>query len=228
MNAPVPALVADAGGEVWDLLAGLALLRAQLWLGVIDQDRAGLSVILAVKPERGWLLLDVLREDVELRAGDALVFDTQVEGRRLRFECLLDRVAALEDGPAYVATAPRLLLDQQRRVAYRVRAADARGLRAAIVDPDGQVKPARLMDLSHLGCAARIELASPPLVGAGVQCLLRLDELQLTTEAEVRNARPLAGGLRLGLEFKPPTPAIEQQLAQLLSRLQRQLLRARG
>jgi c-di-GMP-binding flagellar brake protein YcgR len=228
MNAAGSPPATDGHGEIWDLLAGLSMLRAQLWLGVIGQASAGLSVLLAVRPEQGWMLIDCLRDSTALKAGDAMYFDTQVEGRRLRFECRLERIAELDDGPAYLVVEPRLVLDQQRRVAYRVRVPENQPLRAAIVDPEGEVRPARVLDLSHMGCAARVELHAPVDAGAAVQCLLRVGEFHLTTEAQVRHVRPTPTGARLGLEFRPTTPVVEQQLAQAVSRLQRQLLRGRG
>ncbi|HKY93572.1 MAG TPA: PilZ domain-containing protein [Nevskiaceae bacterium] len=213
--------------QIWDVLAGLHLLRAHLWLGVTGKPPAGVTVLISVSAREGWFLLDALRDDDALKAGDAVYFDTQVEGRRLRIECRILRMVALDDGPAYVAAEPRIVVDQQRRASYRVRLPTTTLLRAAITDPRGTVTPARLVDLSQSGCGARMssELAAAP--GDAVHVRVSLDDFDLSTPARVAHLETGGSGTHIGLEFSIDEQAARERLAQSVFRLQRQILRDR-
>jgi c-di-GMP-binding flagellar brake protein YcgR len=213
--------------QIWDVLAGLHLLRAHLWLGVNGKPAAGVTVVISVSAREGWFLLDALRDDDALKPGDPVYFDTQVEGRRLRIECRILRMVALEDGPAYVAAEPRIVLDQQRRSSYRVRLPTGSLLRAAITDARGTTTPARLVDLSQTGCGARMssELAAAP--GDAVYVRVTLADFDLSTTAHVRHLETGSSTTHVGLEFAIDEQSARERLAQSVFRLQRQLLRDR-
>lgn len=220
----------DAEGptpQTWDLLSGLQLLRAHLWIGALGKPPAGATVLLSVAAKDGWFLIDALRDEDALKPGDLVYFDTQVEGRRLRIECRLVRLVALDDGPAYIAAEPRIVLDQQRRASYRVRMPAGTPLRAALTDPHGTMIPARIVDLSQTGCGARLtsDLGAAP--GDAVHIRVSLADFDLSTAAQVRHIETAAAGTRLGLEFTIPEDTARERLAQSVFRLQRQLLRDR-
>lgn len=213
--------------ECWELLAALHALRAHVWIGALDHPSLGLSVILSVDPAQGHFLVDALRGDESLHAGTHLYFDTQVEGRRLRFECLLSNRLALDDGPAYLLSAPRIVLDQQRRSAYRVRVPATLRMPAAI-NEHGRMLPARLLDLSTQGCRARIESAMSLSTGDAVRVHLKLSELNLACSATVRHVERVPGAARLGMEFELDQTADAAALDQAVARLQREILRRRA
>lgn len=221
-----PALAAHDSREIWELLAALQALRAHIWLGEDGQPALGLSVILAVDPPVGDFIVDALREPNALQEGSRLYFDTQVEGRRLRFECRLAEYLNLEDGPAYRLDQPRLVLDQQRRSAYRVRVPTTLRLPAAI-NEHGRMVPARLLDLSSRGCSARIEATMDLAKGEAVRMHMKLTEINIICSATVRHVQRMPGAARLGMEFEIDQPADSAALDQAVAKLQRELLRRR-
>lgn len=213
--------------EVWELLAGLQVLRANLWLGVVGGPPAGISVVLSVDRQQNWILLDALRDNDTLRPGDEMYFDTQVEGRRLRFECQLARIATLDDGPAYVATDPYLVVDQQRRATYRVRL-PANGLpRAALIPAVGTPHPARVIDVSREGLGARVAADVRVIPGTTVNLHVSLPDFDFASDAEVRHVSRSGEGIRIGLQLRFGDPGLEHKLGQAVNRLQRRVLRGR-
>lgn len=231
MNAPTFAADPPADGESdregWELLGALQLLRAHLWLGLRNQPSQGPTVLIAVDPAQGHFLVDALRDAPELSPGDALYFDTQVEGRRLRFECRLDQVLNLGGGLAYQLSAPQLVLDQQRRHVYRVRVPANLRLPAAIQDGIRRT-PARVLDLSTRGCGTRIESALDLEDGDIVRVQLHVGDTELSCAARIRNVQRLPGGARLGMEFDLDPRADTHALDTTVARLQREILRRRA
>lgn len=232
MNAAVPLPEiperdeADIARECWDLLAALHLLHAHLWLGRRDEPTAGLTVILSVDPANGALLIDALRDARDLEPGAALYFDTQVEGRRLRFECRLDQIVMMDDGAAYRVVDPHLVLDQQRRNRYRVRLPPTLRLPAAISGA-GKLTQARVLDLSTRGCRTELDTPSELERGDAVRVSIRLGSTDLTCNAHVRHVQRLPGAAKLGVEFELPAQADMHLLDQAVARLQREILRRR-
>lgn len=225
--APLPERdEAEAARECWDLLAALHLLHAHIWLGRRDEPTAGLTVILAVDHAQGTLLIDALRDARDLEPGAALYFDTQVEGRRLRFECRLEQIVMLDDGAAYRLVDPRVVLDQQRRNRYRVRLPPTLRLPAA-VSGAGKLTQARVLDLSTRGCRTELDTASELERGDAVRLSIRLSGTDLTCNAHVRHVQRLPGAVKLGVEFEVPTQADAHLLEQAVARLQREILRRR-
>lgn len=227
LDEEAPARAAHDAREVWELLAALRALRAHIWLGYSGEPALGLSVIIAVDSTDGYFLIDALREHSLLQEGASLYFDTQVEGRRLRFECRLAEHLNLEDGPAYRLDQPRLVLDQQRRSAYRVRVPASLRVPAA-VDEHGNMLQARLLDLSAQGCSVRIESPLDLSSGEAVRMHLRLNELNLACTAIVRHVQRLPGAARLGMAFDLEQSADAAALHQVVAKLQREILRRRA
>lgn len=221
---PVP--FAHDSREVWELLGALHLLRAHLWLGVIGRPTLGLSVILAVDHVDHSFVIDALRQATGLVAGAPIYFDTQVEGRRMRFECRLVQQLTYDNGPAYRVREPQLVLDQQRRSTYRVRVPIDVRVPAAVGEA-GRLAPARLLDLSAQGCSTRTE---PPLTvstGDAVRVHLRLGSFDLDCGARVRNVQRTGGASRVGVEFELDETCDAGALGQAVARLQREILRRR-
>lgn len=212
--------------EVWELLSALHLLRAHLWLGVIGQPTMGLSVILAIDHVNGYLIIDSLRQADNLMEGSTVYFDTQVEGRRMRFECRLAQFINYENGPAYLIREPNLVLDQQRRGAYRVRVPIDVRLPAAI-GADTSMVPARLLDLSTTGCSTRSETPMRLDAGDPVRVHLRLGSFDLDCTARIRNVQRVGGATRVGMEFELDETLGTSALEQAVARLQREILRRR-
>ncbi len=231
---PGPIAVEDAhtraahdSREVWELLSALQALRAHIWLGYRGEPALGLSVIIGVDSTDGYFLVDALREHGALNEGASLYFDTQVEGRRLRFECRLAEHLMLDDGPAYRLDRPQVVLDQQRRSAYRVRVPASLRVPAAI-DEHGNMVQARLLDLSAQGCSVRVELRLDLSSGEAVRMHLKLNELNLACMAVVRHVQQLPGAARLGMAFDLEQPADAWALQQVVAKLQREILRRRA
>ena len=220
---------ADPGSNAqrcWDLLAALHMLRAHLWIGTLGEPSLGLSVIVSLDAERGTFLIDSLREADTLVAGTGLYFDTQVEGRRLRFECQLVQIVDIEGGPAYLAADPRLVLDQQRRNAYRVRVPASLPLPAAI-HSGAQQTSVKVLDLSTRGCSTRVDSLLPLDRGDTVRVELKLGETDLACSATVRHIQRIPGAARIGMEFDLNAQPDAHVLDQAVARLQREILRRR-
>jgi hypothetical protein len=212
--------------DCWSLLAALQMLRAHLWLGRVGECSLGLSVIIAIEAGNASFLIDALRDPDDLVPGTGLYFDTQVEGRRLRFECTLIEVVDLDGGPAYRAADPRLVLDQQRRNAYRVRVPETLRLPAALAS-GLQRAPARMLDLSTRGCSTRVESPLSVARGETLQLHFKLGEFDLACPATVRHIQRLAGAARIGMEFDLAEKSEAPSLDQAVARLQREILRRR-
>jgi hypothetical protein len=226
--------------ECWSLLAALQMLRAHLWIGRVGEPTQGLSVILAADTDnQTWFLIDALRESGDFVPGTALYFDTQVEGRRLRFECELAEVVAFDGGPAYRAIQPQVVLDQQRRNAYRVRVPASLRVPATLSSSSFR-SPGRVLDLSTRGCSTRVE--SPLSVDRGdpLRVQFKLGELDVSCSATVRHVEACPGAARIGMEFDVVTAAAPApargatqpsadvpSLEQAVARLQREILRRR-
>ncbi|MGQ0699756.1 MAG: PilZ domain-containing protein [Panacagrimonas sp.] len=223
------AAVAEDARQSWDLLATLCAQRALLSVGIVGEAPAGASMMIGVDAERGQFLLDVLRQPGSLAAGSSLYFDTQIEGRRLRFEFRLANVIALDDGPAYLATTPRLVMDRQRRNAYRMRLpANLRVLAAVRRDGQKLPLPARLLDLSTRGCSARLESGALLATGDSVSLNLKLLDLDLMCMATIRHIQRLGGAALIGLEFRLDHAAEAAAFEHAVARLQREILRRRS
>lgn len=224
----------DQRRECWSMLAALQMLRAHLWIGRVGEPTKGLTVILATDTEhQSGFLIDALRESGDYAPGTALYFDTQVEGRRLRFECELAEVVAFDGGLAYRAIDPRIVLDQQRRNAYRVRVPASLRVPATLSAPSFK-SPGRVLDLSTRGCSTRVESPVPFARGEPLRVQFRLGELDVSCAATVRHVESSAGTTRIGMEFelvatgstssaRTDMPSLEQAVA----RLQREILRRR-
>ena len=234
----------DRRRECWSLLAALQMLRAHLWIGRVGAPTKGLSVILATDTEhQSSFLIDALRDSSDFTAGTPLYFDTQVEGRRLRFECELAEIVSMDGGPAYRAIDPRVVLDQQRRNAYRVRVPASLRVPAALSSPSFRA-PARVLDLSTRGCSTRVETPVTLDRGDPLRVQFKLGELDVSCAATVRHVESSGGSARIGMEFdivsaaggqsrpRPLSPATAvsadmPSLEQAVARLQREILRRR-
>lgn len=212
--------------ECWGLLAALQMLRAHIWIGRVGEPSLGLSVIVTTDLERQSFLIDALREADDLAPGAALYFDTQVEGRRLRFECRMTEIVELDGGPAYRAVEPRLVLDQQRRNAYRVRVPETIRLPAALTS-GLQRAPARMLDLSSRGCSTRVESPLSIDRGDALQVQFKLGDFDLICAGTVRHIQRVAGASRIGVEFDLGAKSDAPTLDQAVARLQREILRRR-
>ena len=226
LTEPAPAGIAQDLRECWELLGALHLLRAHIWVGIAGQPSAGLSVILSVDQERGRFVIDALRDVDALGRRGPVYFDTQVEGRRLRFACQLEQVLLVDNSPAYQLSAPQLVLDQQRRSSYRVRIPLNLRLPAALEEM-GTRMPARLLDLSTRGCSTRLESSLAVEAGDRLKINLRLAPLDFTCAAVVRNVQRLGGASRIGMEFDLDASADGPAMEHAVARLQRDILRRR-
>lgn len=229
-----------SGQNVWELLSGLQTLRATLNLQRIpassgeigtappapDADAGGLTVILGAEPQHDALVVDALRQaPANLTAGEMLLLETQVEGRRLGFHARLREILQLADGPAYVLEHPEIVQDEQRRAAYRVILPSALRLEAALASRNSYDMPARVVDISSLGFGAHVSRPVALPDGVRVDCALTLPDVNIYVEATVRHHETAAGMTRVGLQFSEITPLLESELSRAVFQLERRLIR---
>lgn len=191
-----------------------------------DRGRGGLSVILLVEAARRQLVVDALRDPVDWAVGERLQLDTQVDGRRLRFECELEAHVQVQGAPAYALRNPVCVLDRQRRNSYRVRLPSSLRVSASVDLPNRRV-PARLVDLSTGGCCARVESAGDVHRGDPLRIRVQLPGMDLACEATLRHLERSHGTTRLGMAFQLDPPGDLPGLSQAVARLQREILRRR-
>ena len=218
-----------AEDHAWQVLAGLNGLR----LLMLMRDRAGTvhgtSLVLGIDRLRRQFLLDAHEQSsTEFPTGEPVWLEARVEGRRIEFKCNICGRRELADGPAWLASDPELLVDEQRRTVYRLRIADDHPANARLIHVDApRPVPAQVIDLSRSGVGVQLARMAAVDRGTSITCMLRLDDLQLEIDSIVRYRRFDKLGTRLGLEFCEMTASQEAALNRAVFRLERQILRER-
>ncbi len=218
-----------AEDHVWQVLAGLNAQRSTVLL----RDRAGTvhgtSLVLGIDRLQQQFLLDAHEQtDNEFPIGEPLWLEARVEGRRIELSCQIRGRRELPDGPAWIATDARLLLDEQRRTVYRLRISEDHPAQARLVHEDApRPVPAQIIDLSRNGVGLQLARMAAVDRGTRITCMLKIIDLQLEVESIVRYRSFDKTGTRLGLEFSDMSAAQEAALNRAVFRLERQILRER-
>jgi c-di-GMP-binding flagellar brake protein YcgR len=215
--------------HLWHVLAGLNGQRSTLLL----RDKAGTvhgtSLVLGIdSPQREFLLDAHEQTSTELPLGEPVWLEARVEGRRVEFSCEIRGRRDLADGPAWVASDPKLLLDEQRRSIYRLKISGDHPAKANLVHDDApRPVAAQLVDISRGGVGVQLSRMAAVDRDTHITCMLRIGELQLDVDSVVRYRRFDKHGTRLGLQFCDLTPAKEAVLNRAVITLERQILRER-
>ena len=214
----------QATARAWEMLAGLTSLQTHIFLRCPGAQ--GVSMLIDADHDRQVIVLDALRGVPPPRkVGAPMRLEVQIDGRRLEFGCYFQEQVVLPDGPAWLASRPRLLRDMERRVAYRVRIPTRAPLSAMIADADGADLHARILDISHLGFCATIPLALEVETGLVVKSRLMLPDMEVAAEASVRHFAVTPEGTRLGFQFVGLERPLATALQRNVVRLERELLR---
>jgi c-di-GMP-binding flagellar brake protein YcgR len=215
--------------RIWQVLSGLNGLRTVVLLRDRSGTVHGTSLVLGIDQLQRQFLLDAHEQTKnEFPVGEPLWLEARVEGRRIELTCQILGRRELADGPAWVATVPELLLDEQRRTIYRLRISDDHPAQARLVHEDApRPVPAQIIDLSRGGVGVQLGRMAAVERGTRITCMLRIVDLQLEVESIVRYRHFDKAGTRLGMEFCDMSPAQEAALNRAVFRLERQLLRER-
>jgi c-di-GMP-binding flagellar brake protein YcgR len=214
----------ESAYKMWELLIALQSRKTPMSLSKFGDSVGGSTLILAADPDRELLLLDALREpDAPIAAGDRLYLETQIDGRRLGFNCRVQEAVELHDGKAYLAEQPTLVLDETGRAAYRVQVPQEKLLEFDITERDLGRLPAQVLDISRHGMGAQLPAQSEVADGVRVHCSLDLPDVKVFVEATVRHARTADDGVRVGLQFSEIAPVIQAELNRAVLQLERQL-----
>jgi len=212
--------------DVWELLAELHVRGVTVSLRTGQGQPNGASRVLAVDEKRGLLLLEGLSEGAAgVVAGDALHLESDLDDRRLGFDCKVSDVVNLPEGIAYLAGAPVLHWDISRRSSERTHLQPSMLLEAAISQRDsGKASaPVQVLDLSKGGFGVQSQSALDMPKGAHVHCVLALPDVKVFLEATVRHTQVGNEGVRIGLQFSDVTPILEAELQQAMQQIQGRL-----
>lgn len=217
-----------------DTATAWPLLRALQTLGVCVRVDVGVerqlpSFVLEVDGPSDRITLDLPRTQVVAPGkGDIASFEARAEGRRLVFRTTVEAVESRGEARVMVCREPELLLNEQRRSAFRVAVSSDQHMQAEIRGADGEPFQGQILDISRLGFGASIREALAADQGSVVHCQLRLPDMNLEVDAQVRHCVQEDDSTRLGLEFEALAPAIEDALTRVVFQLQRHALRRRA
>lgn len=204
------------------LLQQLHARRATLALRAPASPVAASSLVLAVDPGRGAVLLDALfpsPAQAAVRSGAELPFSARLDGVAVEGRLRVRAVEPRRDGDVIVAELPRELLWVQRRAAFRV---PVSGWASSQVIAQGARHRARIVDVSVLGLGATLASEVPVPAGAETLWELHLPQGSITAPVLVRSARREPGGvLRLGGQYARLAPPQWLLLERTVAQLQR-------
>ncbi len=215
-------------GQIRRYLERLLDARGKLWLAPADGRDGQTVALLGLDDQRDALITDAPagRAADAIRDAATLRASTRIDGVRSWFE--VERwLRFTEHGEHYYAIPfPRQFYRLQRREAFRLPLPDDSGAVCRILLA-GHVWQARIRDIAvgGLGITLQGPVASelePGMVLEGVSVDTGHGVLTAAQSLEVRHIRPTEDGncMRVGCRFLDPDPALEQQLQQLIHRLQ--------
>lgn len=221
---PAPQLLSRRE-HILDVLHRLRLHHELLNLRRHGSHRIHASIVLAVDPATG-IDFDDPHPALSAIVGDVLSVRGRIDGTDLRFAAPVVGPSLVGGRPALRVELPTEIALLERRAAYRVRLPADAGIPASTLDGSHALQ---LTDLSHLGAGAQAGRDSAIRSGDLLQLRIELPERRLDTAAEVRSARAAGGRLQLGLRFAGLGRDARQRLAEVIHRIERQLIRrARG
>ena len=209
--------------------------RNRTGLSVFSLGGRFISLVLEIHPEQSCLLLDELvpsHGHDAMQPGITLAVEARLDGVQVNFECEVLELDEDDKGCFYRVTLPPAIKRRQRRQYHRVPAA-ARHLRARLSDDEGNAADGEIVDVSASGIAVRVSLEDATglaHVDGELDCRLILDAdetLQLklgicrVIDQGAAHSRLLAG------RFLHLTPGMERRLGQLVSELEREMVRKR-
>ncbi len=211
--------------DVWSLLEELQAHNVTLSLRTSDGNVSGATLVLAIDLEHTMLMLDALRNPSRpIVAGDKVHLETTIGGQRVAFDCCIRDTVQFQEGMAYLAADPVLLVDEaHRRAAPRLQLPPAHLLEAAIAQRDMGKLPVQVIDISRMGFGAQIEAPTEMPDGMRVHCSLDLPDIKVFVSATVRHTHTEGSGVRVGLQFSEIAPVVQNELNRAVSELEHRL-----
>ncbi len=198
-------------------------LRAQ-----VDDGRVFHTFLLAVRPDRGRLIIDQLTpppEEGVLARGTELRLSAKMGGLLLRFDTQVLARGEKDGEILYKLDYPERLERRQRRRFFRVPVPLDFAYTATLEVDRGPAIEGEVADLSANGVAIRVQGALPESLQPDTripQASLQLDGLALSCPLTVRNLRRINDKRwLLGCRFEALSPAQENQINRVVATLER-------
>jgi len=223
----------EGQARAWTMLWSLNSMQAHLFLR--HSGAQGLSMLIDVDPDKKTLMVDALRDvPAPDRIGAPMRIEAQIDGRLVEIGCAFQSVVRLPDGPAWLATKPRLVLDTERRQVYRLRIPTRSAFAVLVAGEDPAMLEGRLLDLSRYGFAISLPGALQVEIDTVVECQLQLPGGIFVCKGNIRDSSPTVEtsrfGIarertRLGLAFVGLEHRAVAQLSRNVGQIERELLR---
>lgn len=221
--APMPRWL-EGPSELAPLLLRAGELRPLLAVGAAG-GAARNSLLLHVDLIEQKLLIDPPQPPLLEPLPARLSLSTRIEGGALDFTASLEGSSRFEGEPALCLHWPERARYLQRRVAYRL------GIPRDIPAPPARFDGPQLsftgtiVDLSRHGAGALVPGSTRVREGDVLTCRLRVGELEIDAEVEVRSRIPRLDRVRMGLRFARLSAASAERLSAAVACLERAQLR---
>jgi len=222
-TAPAPRWL-EGASDLAPLLLRAGELRPLLAVGAAG-GAARNSLLLYVDLVEQKLFIDLPQPPLLEPLPTRLSLATRIEGGALDFTAALEGRSQFDGEPALCLQWPERARYLQRRLAYRL------GIPRDIPAPPARFDGPRLsfagtlVDLSRYGAGALVPGSAHVREGDLLSCRLRVGELEIDAEVEVRSRIPRLDRLRMGLRFAKLSAGSAERLSAAVARLERAQLR---
>lgn len=214
----------EGPAELAPLLLRAGELRPLLAVGVAG-GAARNSLLLCVDLIEQKLLIDPPQPPLLEPLPARLSLSTRIEGGALDFAADLEGATQFEGEPALSLHWPTRARYLQRRAAYRLGIPRDMPAPPARFDTPQFSFNGTLVDLSRQGAGALVPGSARVREGDVLSCRLRVGDLDIDAEVEVRSRIPRLDRVRMGLRFARLSAASAERLSAAVARLERAQLR---
>ncbi|MDP3858427.1 MAG: PilZ domain-containing protein [Stagnimonas sp.] len=220
---PVPRWL-EGAAELAPLLLRAGELRPLLAVGV-PGGSARNSLLLHVDLIDQKLLIDRPQPALLDPPPARLSLSTRIDGGALDFVADLEGQAEFDGEPALLLRWPTRARYLQRRAAYRLGIPrEVPTLPVRFDNPELSFM-GTLVDLSRHGAGALVPSSTRIREGDLLSCRLRIGDLDIDAEVEVRSRTPRLDRMRMGLRFARLSSGSAERLSAAVARLERAQLR---
>ena len=214
----------EGPSELAPLLLRAGELRPLLAVGAAGGGARN-SLLLQVDLIEQMLLIDPPQPPLLEPLPSRLALSTRIDGGALDFAADLVGHCQFESEPALRLHWPSRARYLQRRSAYRLDVPRDIPAPAVRFETESLRFTGTLVDLSRQGAGALVPSSAPVREGSLLQCSLRIAELEIHAEVEVRSRLTRLDRARMGLRFARLSAVSAERLSAAVARLERLQLR---
>lgn len=225
-----------------EILSILDRLRREHVLTTVEfgEGHAIVSTLLEIRREAHALVFDIARDaetNNALFGASTLAFVTELDGIQIAFATRTPSPISITDGAAALAAMPEAVTRLQRREWFRATLSAQPPVRCTVLDPRGNARPARAIDLSCGGVGVIVETPFVDARAAGDhEVIVSLPEVgRLDLDATLRTVHPVGAqgpdpgssgsGVRLGFRFERMPAKTVSQIQRYVQRVEIEQLR---